>query len=347
MNYKFSLSRIFIFLVDCLKLLVFSILILLFILPFELLLFVLVLLSLFVLSLLTSDRVLMYYDTNLPIKITCDASSWGLRAVLSHICDNKTIRPIMIAARTLNKAEKHYAQIDHEALALIFAIKTFHQYIYGRKFVLETDHKPLVYIFGNKKGIPVMSASRLQRWAFLLLGYNFEIVHIQGKNNQVADFLSRLPDREIEEKVKKVESEFSYFNFIDNNLITVSGELIQRKTVCNDELQKVFKFVREGWPNQVDVELTSHKNRSLELTIENNCLMWGYRLIIPKSLREVILKELHVTHSGIVRMKSMARSYVWWSGIDKDIEKIVKLSKHCMENSDNPNRSVLHVWNWL
>lgn len=97
-------------------------------------------------SLLSSHQVLTHYRTELPLKVTCDALPTGIGAVLSHIFAGGEERPIAFASRSLTKAERNYSQLDKEALALIFAVKYFHQYIYGRRFILETDHKPLTFI---------------------------------------------------------------------------------------------------------------------------------------------------------------------------------------------------------
>ena len=72
-------------------------------------------------------------------------------------------RPIAFASCTLSTAEKNYGQIEKEALSLVYGIQKFHQYLYGRKFILVTDHKPLLTLLGPKKAIPSLAAARLQR----------------------------------------------------------------------------------------------------------------------------------------------------------------------------------------
>ena len=92
---------------------------------------------------LSSAPVLTHYNEKLALKLDTDASQYGIGAVISHILPSGEERPIAYASRTLSKSERNYAQIEKEALRIIFGLKKFHQYLYGRKFLLVTDHKPL------------------------------------------------------------------------------------------------------------------------------------------------------------------------------------------------------------
>jgi hypothetical protein len=85
---------------------------------------------------------------------------------------------IQYGSRSLTKAVKNYSQIEKEGLALVFACTKFHRYIFGRPFILESDHKPLLSIFGSKKGVPIYTANRLTRWALTLMMYDFEMKYI-------------------------------------------------------------------------------------------------------------------------------------------------------------------------
>ena len=123
---------------------------------------------------LTSDNVLVHYDTQKPLVLATDASPTGVGAVLSHIVDGGE-RPVAYASRSLTTAERKYPQIEKEALGIIFGVRHFYKYIYGRRFNLMTDHQPLTTIFGPHRDVPTLAALRLERWALILTAYDYEI----------------------------------------------------------------------------------------------------------------------------------------------------------------------------
>ena len=144
-------------------------------------------------DLLKTSNLLTHYDSTLPVRLATDASQYGLGAIISHVLPNGMEKPIAFASRTLSVSEQNYSQIDKEALAIIYAIQKFHKYLYGRKFVLITDHKPLTSILGPKKSVSAVAATRLQRWALLLAAYNYDIEFRSTKEHGNVDALSRLP----------------------------------------------------------------------------------------------------------------------------------------------------------
>ena len=287
---------------------------------------------------LSSDTLLTHYDPEKELNLTCDASPVGVAAILSH-----GERPIAYASRTLNKAEKNYSQIDREGLSLIFGIKKFHKFVFGRKFTLITDHKPLLGLFGENKPIPEHSSPRVQRWAITLAAYDYVLKHKPGIENN-ADGLSRLPLKC--ENLNYVPEEIDYlFAIIENTPVNVSD--IQAETHKDECLIKVHDYCINGWPEStVPENLKPYKNRHTDLSLENGCILWGSRVIIPQSLQNRVLMTLHDAHTGMSKMKSLARSWFWWPNMDADIERYVKLCSTCAQHAKHPASSPLHNWDW-
>ena len=121
-----------------------------------------------------NTEVLVHYDVNLPITLQCDASPYAVGAVLSHIIDDDEC-PAVFAFRTLSGSECKYSQLESEAPVLSYGMKHFHQYIYGHKLMLVTNHKPLMTILKPKTGVPTMAAAHLQHWVVTLSAYRYEI----------------------------------------------------------------------------------------------------------------------------------------------------------------------------
>ena len=294
-------------------------------------------------EILTSDSVLVHFDPKYPIIVTADASPYGVGAILS-LKIGKDERPVCYVSKTLNPAEKNYCQLEREGLALVFAIKRFHYYIYGQKFTLVTDHKPILSLFSLEKSISVQASGRIIRWSLMLQSYKFTLIHKSGKYLGNADALSRLP-LERDDSVVPIPSEWVHLvNFLNETPIT--AELIQSETKKCQILSNVIKFLNTGWPNDLQPEFTPFKSRNDELSIQSGCLLWGNRVVIPNTLHRQILEELHVSHPGITRMKQLARSYVWFPNMDSEIENFVKNCSSCRENSPLPKKSPLHPWEW-
>ena len=98
----------------------------------------------------------------------------------------------------MTRLERKYAQIDNEALSIVWGVKRFHVYLYGRRFSLGTDHKPLTAIFHPKKEVPAMTAPRLQRYALFLAGFDYDTEYKSTTKHCNADGLSRLPLQQTE-----------------------------------------------------------------------------------------------------------------------------------------------------
>lgn len=292
-------------------------------------------------NILSSDMVLAHYNPQVPIKLTVDASNYGVAAVLTHVYNSGEEKPIAFASRSLTEAQKKYSQLEKEGLAIIFGVNRFHQYLYGHKFTLVTDHKPLLTIFGNKKGLPTLAANRLQRWALILCNYDYNIEYVQSSHNN-ADCLSRLP---VKEEFREPEGSRTYFYYIfENKDLPINSDTVREETLKDEELSKILQCVKLGWPSKVPGDLKRYSCFKAQLSVENDCILFGYRVVIPKALRSSILKELHRSHLGMVKTKSLARSYVWWPDMNSDIEQLIISCNICLKFRDSPPLSKLIPW---
>ena len=296
-------------------------------------------------ELLQSADLLVHFDPEKELILETDASDYGVGAVLSHKMKNGTERPIGYVSRTLQEAERNYSTLEKEALAIIFGIKKFHQFLYGHLFTIKTDHKPLEGLLSEKKGIPSQAAPRVQRWALTLSAYEYKISYKAGKSNCNADGLSRLPLPVMPDSVPLPGETILLMEHLKGTPVH-SGH-IKEWTKRDPVLSQVLRYTLEGWPKIANSEeLTPYYTKRTELSVEDGCILWGTRVIVPPQGRSKVLSELHEAHPGESRMKALARSYVWWPGLDQDIVKKVKDCNKCQANQKTPAEAPLHPWEW-
>ncbi|XP_055714357.1 uncharacterized protein K02A2.6-like [Phlebotomus papatasi] len=306
-------------------------------------------------DILGSELLLTHYNPQLPILVASDASSHAIGCVAYHEFPDGTQKSFYHASRKLTDTESRYSQIEKEALGIIFAVKKFHRFIYGRQFTLLTDHKPLVSIFGNHKGIPVHTANRLQRWALILLAYDFTIKYTATDRFGHADILSRLISSRRQQQDDVVIAEIRLDEAQDDAVVRdaasqlpVSFKMIQNATKSSESFQEVSKFITGGWPSSTKAiksreVLQFYKIRDA-LSLIKGCVFYRDRLEIPESLRPKILQQLHESHPGMSRTKSLARGYVYWPGLDDAIEKKVRNCTDCALASKSPVKTPLATW---
>ena len=291
-------------------------------------------------NLFKKDNVLKLFNPKLPTAVECDASMNGIASVLLQLHNNQWL-PVQFASRTLQPAQRNYANIDREALSVLFGVEHFSNYLLGGKFVIRTDHRPLLKLYGRGNAIPTTCSARIQRWALRLRRFNYEIEYIKGSVNVQSDALSRLP---LAEKADHDEP-----NELILLLKTVESEIMSsseiKKATDNDPNLKMLKFlVMTGVPDKLNETLKEYQNIKDEITLINGCLMWNNRVILPTACRKYVLNLLHASHPGIESMKARARSLVYYPKIDSDITDTVKSCIVCNNHARLPPSTKHSSW---
>jgi hypothetical protein len=261
---------------------------------------------------LSSSEVLALYDASRETVLSADASSYGLGAVLRQRQPDGNLRPIAYASRALTETEQRYAQIEKEALATTWACEKFQEYLLGTSFRVETDHKPLVPLLSTKAldVVPI----RVQIFRLRLMGFSFTTVHVPGKELDTADTLSRAP---VSEGHDSREETFrhevkAYVNAKVRNMPATPERLqrIRDEQTKYPACSKLREYCEKGeieWNGPVK-QYFQFRN---ELTIAENLLMRGNRVVIPPSLRADILERLHTGHQGMIKCQQRAKESVW------------------------------------
>ncbi|XP_011883709.1 PREDICTED: uncharacterized protein LOC105570867 [Vollenhovia emeryi] len=187
-----------------------------------------------------SPKCLVHFDPRLPVTLATDASSYGVRAVLSHIYPDGSERAIQYASQTLSSAQRNYSQIDKEAYAIIYGVKKFHQYLQGSKFTLITDHRPLTQIFSPTKSLPIYTALRMQHYSLFLQGFNYDIKYRKSELHSNADCLSRLPIP----RNSDVQDPVDVFQLSTFDTLPITAQEVATATATDKELSKLLQILK-------------------------------------------------------------------------------------------------------
>ena len=273
------------------------------------------------------------YDENLPLELETDASSYGLGA-----CLKQGKKVISYASRCLSDTEKEYGQIEKEFLAVFFGCKKFHNYIYGRQVIVKSDHKPLESIM--LKDLPKIGSRRLQRLRLKLYKYDLQLDYKPGSKIPIADYLSRYTNNDV-----KVNFEEEVMKQMVHT-VSISDEklMVYQNETSNDSVMKLLiDYYQKGWPSdktKVPDDVKNYYKLRNDIYVSQGLVFYQDRLVVPNSLREQVLVDLHEGHMGITKTLKLAKESLYWPSMAQSIENLVSscemCNKFCKSNRKEP-----------
>ena len=284
-------------------------------------------------GLITDAPALAFYNPSRPTVVSADASSYGIGAALYQDVAGE-LKPIAFASRTLSDAEKKYAQIEKECLAGVWACEEFDRYLTGiESFMLITDHKPLVPLINTQdlNRCPL----RCQRLLMHLRRFNVTARHVPGKQPVVPDTLSRSPLGECDSSTETDVNAYVASVTDTKPLTDKKLEEIRAGTSADAVLPEVMKLTKSGWPDREGAmypELKPYFASRYELSVHDGLLFYRDRLVIPEALRADVLQSIHTGHLGLNKCRERAKVSVWWPGLSRDLENLVKTCEFCNIN---------------
>ena len=174
--------------------------------------------------------------------------------------------------------------------------------------------------------------------------YDFSIAYKPGNKHVNADSLSRLPLGNIPRDPPPPAELVLLVDTLHTSPTTLQN--ICQWTDRAPLISKVRELVLHGWKDGEDDDMLPFNRRKNELSVQDGCVLWGSRVIVPTQGQVQVLDQLHQSHPGILQMKGIALSMVRWPGIDADIEAKVKDCQQCQQNQKQPAKSPLQAWKW-
>ncbi|VDO06369.1 unnamed protein product, partial [Haemonchus placei] len=263
-----------------------------------------------------------------PFKIHTDASIQGLGAVLSQEGEDGFLHPVFFASKGLSRCERNYHVTDLEALAVVFALRKFHMFVYGLPVKVYTDHQPLTALFKRTN-----VSARVLRWALELQKYNLEIIYLKGAANRVADALSRgaIPSDE-EEKLGCIPNELIVAAALEEPEWTT--ELRKDPTYA-----EIIASLESGnLDRDVAIPTLSQKLKVADFVMDRGYLALldnaSVRKVVPASKRKAVFDEAHsgllAGHFGPKKMIRQLSKELFWETMKRDITQWSQECQKCL-----------------
>ncbi|GFO39185.1 retrovirus-related pol polyprotein from transposon 297 [Plakobranchus ocellatus] len=265
---------------------------------------------------ITDSPCLAIYDPSDELVLENDASEYGLGSVLLQ--DGK---PLGFASQPLTDAERNYAQIEKELLAVIFGMKKFYHYTFARPLTVITDHKPLVCM-ANK---PLSKTPKWLQSMFLnLQAFDYHLIYKPGAQLHISVSLSRAPVR--------TSDDIYTCNISDNPFNDSRLSEIKAATLLDPALSQLKLTILQGWPDlksDLPSSVLPYFNYRDKLTVQDGIILRGDRIVITSSLRQNMKVKVHAGHQGINSCLSRARDLILWPGMSNDIRSFVESCDTC------------------
>lgn len=267
---------------------------------------------------------LAIFDSRRETIVATDGSDYGAGAVLLQRVGDREV-PVAYASCVLNPAQRRYSAGEKEAFACVFAIEKWHVYLWGRPFVLRTDHQALVALLGSSG--TGRRSMRLGRWADRLRPYNYTVEYRPGVTNSVPDMLSRLPLSETF-IIEGDDEDEMVVAAISQALGPLKWETIVSETAQDRELHCVRQqLLKKTRPEDV---ATIWRPIFNELSVVDGVILRGEQVVLPGTLRKRAIYLAHDdAHQGIVRTKQRLRRYYWWPSMDRHVLEYMDACSVC------------------
>ena len=291
----------------------------------------------------TTAPTLSFFDLDQPTCLCTAASRQGLGFILQQKCgDHCTL--IQAGSRFLSDTESRYAIIELELLAVSWAITKCKLFLAGLPhFMVVTDHHPLIPILNNHR-LDEIENPCLQRLKSSIMAYNFTTQWVKGTQNNAPDALSRNPvsnpfphDLMAEsDPHNNPEPSISEIRAMcTGHLNSLRLENLRKHADSDQEYQQIQHYVRNGFPDhchRLPEQCQRYWNIRSQLSLDDDLVVFGCRLLIPSAMRPQVLQELHSSHQGAVRTKQRAKLAVYWPGINNDIGNVILTCKQCQDS---------------